>query len=433
MRRVLAVFLLIAASIATAPTRVWAASGEADMLTARIADAVAAMQGSKPAREVFSEAFLAAVPEAQFARLAAELQVANGKLAGFEGVRPIAPTQARFVIRFERAIAEAGIQIDSSEPYKVAGFRIELVTPLNDGPQKLVADFAALPGRSGFALARLGESGPAPVLTYRPAGQFAIGSAFKLWVLDALAGEIEAGNLRWDQVVPLGPPSLPSGQTQNWPPSAPLTVHTLAALMISISDNTATDTLIRLIGRDRIEAAVAASGHSEPARLRPFPTTAEAFALKAGPASEASRYAAADEAGKRRMLAGLPVGWPPGAERDAMLAALATNQPLAIAEVEWFASPDDVVRVLDRLRRRKDPRVAEILAVAPHLPESLKGHFAYAGYKGGSEPGVIALNWLLRSKSGEWFAVSASWNNAGAAIDNARFEGLAQRLIGLIR
>ena len=432
MRILLALFALFAA-LAPQPLRAAQAPGGPDLLATRAADALAAMQGSKPASEVFSAGFLAAVPEAQIARLAADLQAANGKITGFDELKPSAPTLARFLIRFERAVAHASIQIDGAAPHKVTGFRITSVVPLGDGPQKLLADFAALPGSSGFALVRLGEHGPAPVLTHQPAGQLAIGSVFKLWVLDALAGEIEAGHLRWDQVVPLGPPSLPSGQTQAWPEASPLTVHTLATLMISISDNTATDTLIRLIGRERLEASVAASGHAEPARLRPFPTTAEVFALKAAPPGEAARYAATDEAGKRRILAGLPAGWPPGAQRDAMLAALATEQPRAIAEIEWFASPGDVVRVLDRLRRRKDPRAADILAVAPHLPDGRKEAFAYAGYKGGSEPGVIALSWLLRSRPGEWYAVSASWNNAAAPVDNARFEALAQRLIALIR
>ena len=52
---------------------------------------------------------------------------------------------------------------------------------------------------------------------------------------------------------------------QDWPPGAAVTVETLATLMISVSDNTATDTLIRLVGRERVEARLAASGH-QPAR-----------------------------------------------------------------------------------------------------------------------------------------------------------------------
>lgn len=431
MRALVATIALVAAILGL-PSIGWAAPGP-DTLAARVADAVAAMQGTRPAADVFSGEFLKSVPEEHLARLAADLQAANGKLTGFDELKPSGPTMARFLIRFERATAEASIQIESDEPHKVAGFLISSVTPLDDGPQKLLADFAGLPGRSGFAIVRLSNRGASPVLTLHPAEQFAIGSAFKLWVLDALASEIERGRLRWTQVVPVGPRSLPSGMTQNWPRGSPITVHTLAVLMISISDNTATDTLIRLIGRERLEASLARSGHAQPSRNRPFLTTAESFAIKARPADFAERYAARNEAGKRRMLATLPGGWQPGPERDAVSAALTAGKPLAIDTAEWFASPDDVGHVLNALRRRKDPRVREILAIAPHMPGTMQRRFAFTGYKGGSETGVINLSWLLRTKSAEWYAVTASWNDAAAPVDNNRFEGLAQRLIGLIR
>lgn len=48
----------------------------------------------------------------------------------------------------------------------------------------------------------------------------------------------------------LGEKSLPGGILQNWPKGAPLTLHTLAGLMISQSDNTAADTLLEILGRD---------------------------------------------------------------------------------------------------------------------------------------------------------------------------------------
>ena len=43
--------------------------------------------------------------------------------------------------------------------------------------------------------------------------------------------------------------------------------------MIAISDNTATDHLIDLVGRDRVEAALTVFGHSDPAMTVPFLTT----------------------------------------------------------------------------------------------------------------------------------------------------------------
>ena len=53
---------------------------------------------------------------------------------------------------------------------------------------------------------------------------------------------------------------------------APITIHTLASLMISESDNTATDALIDLVTRNSVETISP--------RNRPFMTTREFFQLK---------------------------------------------------------------------------------------------------------------------------------------------------------
>lgn len=302
------------------------------------------------------------------------------------------------------------------------------VMPVGDSPAMIAADFAALPGRSGFAIVRLGDEGPqSPILAAHADEQFAIGSTFKLWVLDALAEDIAAGRHRWDEVVQLGPRSLPSGLTQDWPRHAPVTVETLATLMISVSDNTATDTLIRLVGCERVAERLRAAGHSDAARTLPFLTTAESFALKLSPPAVREAYARADEAGRARMLERLDTA---KILADADIAAL-DAAPTAIDSIEWFASPMDVARVLDSLRRHDDPRVLDILAVAPAMARELRDRYTYVGYKGGSEVGVIALSWLVRRPSGEWLAVTASWNDTRAAVDRQRFGQLAQRLVRL--
>jgi hypothetical protein len=44
-------------------------------------------------------------------------------------------------------------------------------------------------------------------------------------------------------------------------------------------------------------------------------------------------------------------------------------------------------------------------------------HFPFVGYKGGSEPGVLNLTYLAQSRTGTWYALAATWNNPGAALD----------------
>ena len=157
------------------------------------------MAGRKPAAEVFTADFLKAIPARQLARLSADLRRANGKAAGFDGLTVIAPTVARFRIRFERATAQASIQLEPWAPHRIAALSISAVTPLGDSAEKILADFAALPARSGFAVVKLGDGGITPVLTCAPPGIWPSGPRSGSGCSMPLAGKIEAGRLRWEQ------------------------------------------------------------------------------------------------------------------------------------------------------------------------------------------------------------------------------------------
>ena len=414
---------ILALSLVLAPTL--AAAAPPDARAQRVADVLAVLQSRSSPAAVFAPSFSQAVPPAQLAALVQQLEAQNGKLLAAEDFRADSPTSGRFTLRFERGSALATFAIEPAPPHRVTGLRIGVVVPDDDSPDKITADFAALPGRAGFTITPLG--GGTPILAAEADMQLAIGSIFKLWVLDALAEEVAAGRHRWDEVVRLGARSLPSGLTQDWPEQAPVTVETLATLMISLSDNTATDTLVRLVGRERVAARVRATGHSDPSRILPLLTTAESFALKMSAPPLREAYARADEATQAAMLERLDTAKILAeADRTALDAG-----PVAIDSIEWFASPEDMIRVLDSLRRRRDPRVLQILGVASGMPPDLRKRFAYVGYKGGSEVGVIAVAWLLRRPSGEWIAVTAGWNDPDAAVDEQRFAQLAQRLLRL--
>jgi hypothetical protein len=250
----------------------------------------------------------------------------------------------------------------------------------------------------------------------------AIGSSFKLFVLAELVRQIRAGARHWSDVVPLDHQSLPSGILQDWPAGSPMTLHSLAALMISRSDNSAADTLLRLVGREQIEQLLPVLGVKAAPRDRPFLSTRELFAIKADPALT-TRWSAADETQRRALMA--PLG---SAKIDA--AALA-GPPKAIDKVEWFASPADLVRTMDWLRRNGDETALAILSINSGLGPAAAADFVYLGYKGGSETGVLQMTFLLRRKTGEWRAVSASWNDPAAALDEGRLVGLMGRLVAL--
>lgn len=278
---------------------------------------------------------------------------------------------------------------------------------------------AALPGRKALLVRRLGEK-PEDLEALDQDGELAVGSAFKLYVLGTLVRD----GVPWDKVYKLRDEdkSLPTGRLRGWPDGSPLTAHTLAALMISESDNTASDVLIGALGRRRIEQALPALGHSAPSLMEPFLKTSEMFKLKSGTGA-ALKYLNLPAGEKYAFLDGL-AGTPPDLEKF-------TRSPFGIDKIEWFASPADLCRVMAYLEREGGTRALDILAMDPGLPMP-EGAFLYAGYKGGSEPGVLSMTWLLKNRRSEWLCLSASWNDDKENLDDKKFFGLMRSALGAL-
>ena len=249
-----------------------------------------------------------------------------------------------------------------------------------------------------------------------------LASLFKIYVLGALAADIDSGSRQWTDPVTIQDQykSLPSGMLQDQPAGTMLPVQQVAADMISISDNTAADHLLRLVGRERVESYQTTMGHSMPALNTPFPTTRELFILKmSATAGERAAYIAAD-ADTRRSLLDTDYDLRPLPDL-ATATAFAAGPPIAIDQLEWFASPADICRGFAALQvasqKPSGGPVTTILSMNPGLMLD-PATFSYVGYKGGSEPGVLTLAWLLRRASdGAWAVVALGFADTAQPID----------------
>ncbi|MEL6531167.1 MAG: serine hydrolase, partial [Pseudomonadota bacterium] len=232
---------------------------------------------------ILSEAFLQALPVPQVKAFSNSLTSQYGQAVAVETFNPIGDTRAVLDVRFERAIARGGIEIAPDEDNRISGLRFTSIDPVatdDDSAEKISAELNALPGEVSAYFGPIGQDGTAPAISIQPDKQMPLGSAFKLYVLATLAQDIAEGTRSWSDVVELQSKSFPSGRMQDWPQGSPTTLHTLAVMMISISDNTATDELVRVLGRDRILEVMAETGHPSPELNDPFMTTRELFLLK---------------------------------------------------------------------------------------------------------------------------------------------------------
>jgi hypothetical protein len=252
-----------------------------------------------------------------------------------------------------------------------------------------------------------------------------LGSTFKVYVLAELARRVSAGELSMDDEIEIRDEwkSLPSGVLHERPVGSKVTLDELAEKMIALSDNTATDHLIGLLGRESIEARLAEYENSAPERDTPFLTTLDMFTLKAlSPKRRAhvfpdgaldavaEQWKDASSEQRRAWLDAVRAAAREGQSDERMrgsllfaygLATLGSKQHLAI---EWFARPRDIVNLLAKAHRGElvDTRASEVFL--EYYGRGTKNYplpdVAHFGFKGGSETSLLVFSSRVQLENG---------------------------------
>ncbi len=249
--------------------------------------------------------------------------------------------------------------------------------------------------------------------------RLAVGSSFKLYILGALIDEVNHDRRQPENAMLLradlaGPPS---SEMAAWPVGSPVTLATLALKMIWISDNTATDHLLYLLGRERVEAQMVAMGHGDPSVNRPLLSTREMTSLRDKKLGMPGReYLKLDDAGRRAMLAKLSAGTPDYENFDFDTAAYKV--------AEWYASPPDMAQALAWIYEHTQPgqpgsSLRAVLTADVKMSYDKKT-WPFVGFKGGSEDQILAGNWLMQHRNGHWYTFHVCVNNPQGKVDPAQ-------------
>lgn len=291
----------------------------------------------------------------------------------------------------------------------------------------------AVAPQARLLVAQVSDGSCRPIQEMGAATPAPLGSAFKLYVLDALARAIKAGTVSWDQRLTITSQlqSPPSGELGTEPDGTQVTVRQAAEDMISSSDNTAANMLMALVGRTAVEAAAVATGMADPALDTPFLTTRELFALKLVDwPSLADRYLALNSAGRQALLTGT-VDRVPFSTLTALAKALTT--PRDPTSIEWFASPADICKAYASLAAlARQPGLGQVASTLEINDGGLNldpAQWREVWFKGGSEPGVLTLNYFATTRGGQSYVVSVLTANPAAAIPDAA----AAPLLGVIK
>ena len=256
-----------------------------------------------------------------------------------------------------------------------------------------------------------------PVFSIDPDLVLPIGSNFKFWILATLTQQVADGTLTWEQPVELAEEhrSVPGGDLRYALPGTTYTLRYVAERMMQKSDNTATDNLLALAGRENVEAMMSQFVTNPDPNL-PLISTRELAMLKfAYPTDKLDAYYAASVEERRQILTDEINTIPYEA-----LADIDQTAPLEIDRVEWFASRSDLARVVEWIYQASKAEelmpAREVIALETQLTFDAQ-IWPYVGFKGGSEMGVLSGTWLMQRHDDRWFIYSIGFMNEAGEID----------------
>lgn len=350
----------------------------------------------------FAPTFLAQAKLSHLTRIVDGLKSGLGTYVRIEG--PYADGRDR--VDFALGSVDARIDLDRAGRIQALLFTNIVVRYLSRSDA--FRQLQQLPGQVSLIV----QSGSTTLASLAPDKTLAVSSAFKLAVLDALRDQIRRGRRQWGQQVVLtqGDKSLPPGGLEAASVGSRYSVAALAHAMIADDDNTATDMLIRLVGRDAIASFL-------PLGDRPLLSTHDLYVLK-DPARRSLRdrwLAAVPSA--RGVLVGL-------ADRAALpsfstLSAAYARGPVAPG-VEWFFSARQLCALMGDVHDLAPTQVNRGAAAA--------GDWRSVSYEGGAETGVVSLtSWVVRP-DGSSYCIAAVWNRA-SVLDDTRIESLYSSLL----
>ncbi len=295
----------------------------------------------------------------------------------------------------------------------IDGLRATADDPVPSSWPEVDAQLAALGGRVSFGASEILPDGRCrDVHGVRDTVQRPLGSAFKLYVLGALGTAVAEHKASWSEQLAIRDDwkSLPSGVLQNQPAGTRLPLTEYADKMISISDNTAADHLIHRLGRDAVQRQVSAFGNQRPSANVPFLSTKALFELKATQyPARADAYLALPRWARPAAVAGL--------ERLPLTGLTSWPAPEKIDQLEWFGSPDDICRTFSGLQKENQPEIGHALSLNDGGLGLDKAKFPEVWFKGGSEPGVLTLNYLARTADGRSLVTSVMVSDPAAPLD----------------
>ncbi|MDJ0653763.1 MAG: serine hydrolase [Xanthomonadales bacterium] len=300
--------------------------------------------------------------------------------------------------------------------------------------------FATLSTEPGLLVARVDGNDQCNTIVERNSSALrATASIFKIWVQGAVADAVADRSTTTDEIVLRADSErAPGGPVINEPANTPFTVDELSRLMLGQSDNTATNMLHLLTGRERNNRVVTEFGHATPEALTPFLNISEQFHLFFSfPLVTAQGYVNGTEMFQQDFVVNSIE--PLGSISDGPNIA---NNTSLFTTGSWRASAMDVCSALASQRtwaNGSDQAMLVDRALGAGVAQpNLRNNWDRVWYKGGSLTTgggldvVLTHAWLLENSGEDPYVVVALSNSPNADIDGFAIQSITGRILELL-
>jgi len=356
----------------------------------------------------FSDLFKKYISEEKIKLVFKELRNKYGNIVGY---KTIDLNKGIFEIEFEKVILTLSITLDGG---KINSLYFSNPTTKNNFS---IANLNEINSEKSILIKNLNDN--KIIFEFNKELPLEISSLFKLYLL---MGVLEKEN-DLSKIIKINENyySIPPSILYYFPKNSLVTLYTYLFLMISQSDNTATDHIISFVGEDKIPLLLKKYGNLNYEMNIPFLYTSDIFRIFYSTENLKS-YLNSNAGDKQLILKKL--------RNDKEINNIITNRDLKKMEdvllknndyhtkIGWFASASDICRFFEYAIKSKEIKtIKEILAanteisVNSLISDDIKEKYKYIGGKLGSKFGVVSVGFLITTKKDTPYCFSAIFNS----------------------
>lgn len=302
--------------------------------------------------------------------------------------------------------SQRAMQLYLDKNQKIRGLWFGNATSFSDKLSIIIDELKKLPGKTSLSYIKNGKT---ELLSYNADLALAVGSSSALYLLQLLDNKVRKTKLNWNSNIKLKQSNkgIPGGRLYSWPNGSPVTIQTLATMLMAYSDETASDHLFSLVRRKSLE--------QKSKKNRPYLSTLEYHKLRS---EKTLKYK--EQSLKEKRLSLKKIGKTPWEKMQFI------DTPFEMDSIGWFFSTKELCKSIFDLRK------APFASVNPGIAQ--RRGWDFASFKMGRAPGVLQYTQLVRPKgSKDHYCVSITWNNPKGEIEPSKVDNLLSRILSKIK